>query len=461
MTARIIVADGTATTRIMMKVRLGSACHGVLTAASSAQLLQHLREGKPDLVLLASGFPDCALVDLCGLIHVEYPEVTILAIADAQVRIEALRAGAAAVLDPAADEQILLARIRGLLRDAEDVAEQVGAMREAAAPFRHAREDRVTLVADNPGRALRWRHGLQSRLHCQFRINNPEEALSLAVTGEGADLYLIAADIEGRGDGLRLLSELRSRHGSRHAAFIVATLPERSELSAIALDLGAGEVLPMDLGSGSNPEMAALAVEGQLHRKRDADRRRAETQRNMVWAMTDPLTGLHNRRFALPRLAAMAGDAIRQRRPFAVLALDLDRFKSINDRFGHPAGDAVLRDVAARIAASVPEAGMTARLGGEEFMIVLPETDEAGACDMAETIRRRIEADGIVLPQLSGGGRVRVTVSVGAAVAHPPTVDMRAETLAELSMERADRALIVAKSLGRNRVMLAQSERAA
>ncbi len=80
---------------------------------------------------------------------------------------------------------------------------------------------------------------------------------------------------------------------------------------------------------------------------------------------------------------------------------------------------------------------------------------------MAETIRRRIEADGIVLPQLSGGGRVRVTVSVGAAVAHPPTVDMRAETLAELSMERADRALIVAKSLGRNRVMLAQSERAA
>ena len=166
-------------------------------------------------------------------------------------------------------------------------------------------------------------------------------------------------------------------------------------------------------------------------------------------------------RFALPRLAAMAGDAIRQRRPFAVLALDLDRFKTINDRFGHPAGDAVLRDVAARIAASVPEAGMTARLGGEEFMIVLPETDEAGACDMAETIRRRIEADGIVLPQLSGGGRVRVTVSVGAAVAHPPTVDMRAETLAELSMERADRALIVAKSLGRNRVMLAQSERAA
>ena len=70
-------------------------------------------------------------------------EVTILAIADAQVRIEALRAGAAAVLDPAADEQILLARIRGLLRDAEDVAEQVGAMREAAAPFRHAREDRA------------------------------------------------------------------------------------------------------------------------------------------------------------------------------------------------------------------------------------------------------------------------------------------------------------------------------
>ena len=461
MTARIIVADGTSTTRIMMKVRLGAACYDVTTAADYTQLQHRLQHEKPDLLLLASGFHDYAQADLCRRLTSEYPAVPILALADPRTRVAVLRAGAAAVLEPAFNEQVLLARIRGLLRELNHQGEPVAGLCEAPSPFRHIKAERVTLVADNAARAIGWRHRLQAKLDCQFRLCDPEEALGLAAADQGADLYLIAADIEGRGDGLRLLSELRSRHGSRDAAFIVATLPDRSELSAIALDLGAGELLPMDLGSGGNAEIAALAVRSQLKRKREADLRRADAQRNILWAMTDPLTGLYNRRFALPRLAAIAGDAIRSRRPFAILALDLDRFKSINDGFGHSAGDAVLRDVAARIGAVVVEPGLTARLGGEEFLVVLPDTDESEACDLAETIRREIAARTIALPRLSGGGHVAVTISVGAAIAHPPPVGMRAEALAEMSLERADRALITAKSLGRNRVMLAQSERAA
>lgn len=462
MTARIIVADGSATSRITLKVRLGAACYEVLTAASAAELTRQLHEGRADLVLLSSGLEGRSLVDLCRMAVAERPGIAVLALAGADQRLQVLRAGAAAVLAPGVDDLMMLARIRGLLRDAD--AGSGRAMAEPAAAFCHARaeEDRVVLVADSAGRALRWRHGLQPQLgRCRFAICTPEEALSAAAAGRRADLYLIAADIEGRGDGLRLLSELRSRSGSRDAAFIVATRPDRDEFAAIALDLGAGEVLPIDLGGASDPELAALAVRGQLQRKHDADRRRAEAHRHMIWALTDPLTGLHNRRYALPRLSEVAGEAMRGGRPFAVLALDLDRFKAINDGHGHSAGDAVLSEVARRIRDAVADRGMAARLGGEEFLVVLPGCDEAGAWRVAESIRRAVGTWPVALPQLSGGGAIPVTLSAGVAVVSAPLSPMRPEFLAELSLERADRALIAAKSMGRNRVMLAQDERAA
>lgn len=456
MTARIIVADSIATTRITLKVRLVAACYEVLTAATSAQLHEQMRAGRPHLVILASGLADCPVASLCESLKAEWPGVPVLVLASAETRLDALRAGASAVLEPTVQEQMLLARIRTLLRDTD--AETWPGVAEAAANFDHQIRDHVTLVADSASRAMRWRHGLQAQLACQFAICNPDEALSAATSGQRSDLYLIAADIEGRGDGLRLLSELRARSGSRDAAFIVATRPEREELQAIALDLGAGEVLPIDLGSATDPELGALAVQGQLQRKHDSDRKRAEARRAMLWAMTDPLTGLHNRRHAMPRLVEIAAEAQRGQSDFAVMVLDLDRFKSINDRYGHAAGDAVLCGIARRLRGCVPTQGLTARHGGEEFLVVLPDCSEASAWHIAERMRLGIESNPVALPNLSGGGQVSITVSIGLAIVAAKGSNMPAEMLADLSLERADQALIRAKQLGRNRVVLARNE---
>lgn len=464
MTARILVADGVATTRITLKVRLAATCYDVLTAGTPEQLIQQARTCRPDLVILGGGFSRQSSVEICQALLSDRDCLTIpvLMLADPANRLEALRAGAAAVLDPTVDEQMLLARIRGLLRDADGMPEPQRALAEAPASFaRSASAIQISLVADGPARALRWRHLLQRRLPHRFTIHSPEEALGAVAAGRAADLYLIAADIEARGDGLRLLSELRSRSGSRDAAFVVATEANRAELSAVALDLGAGEVLPIDLGGSAGIEIAALALQGQLSRKAQNDLRRAEAQRNMLWAMTDPLTGLYNRRYALPRLTEIARDALHEAAPFAVLALDLDRFKRINDSHGHAAGDAVLCEVARRLDAVMDKDGITARLGGEEFLAVLSHTDEARAFRRAEEIRRAIEAQPILLPDLSGGGVIDVTLSIGVAIAHCGLPVAVPDRLAELSLERADRALMLAKSLGRNRVMMAQTERAA
>lgn len=464
MTARILVADGVATTRITMKVRLAAACYDVLTAGTPEQLVCQAIDATPDLIILGGGFRKQDPVEMCQnlLGSSNCATIPVLMLADPAMRLAALRAGAAAVLDPGVDEQMLLARIRGLLRDTGSGIEPQRAMAEAAASFAGATQTvEIALVADTSARALRWRHLLQRRLPHRFAIRSPEEALGAVAAGRAADLYLIAADIEARGDGLRLLSELRSRGGSRDAAFVVATEADRAELSAVALDLGAGEVLPIDLGGGTGCEVAALALQGQLSRKHESDRRRAEAQRNILWAMTDPLTGLYNRRYALPRLTEIARDALRENACFAVLALDLDRFKRINDSHGHAAGDAVLCQVARRLDTVIGKDGITARLGGEEFLAVLPATDDAAAYRRAEAIRRAIEAQPVLLPDLSGGGAVAVTLSIGVAIGRACATQDPPERLAELSLERADRALLVAKSLGRNRVMLAQTERAA
>lgn len=462
MTACILVADGNATNRITLKVRLAAACYEVITAATAQQLLVLARSERPDLILLGGGYSGDHPVDLCRRLT-EDPTtgaIPVLMLAGQDDRLEALRAGAAAILEPAMDEQMLFARIRGLLRDMDALSQSQMVMAEAPARFEPALPQ-ITLIADTAGRGLCWKHLLNQRLPYRFVINDPEEALGSAAAGQCADLYLIAADIETRGDGLRLLSELRSRNGSRDAAFVIATTPERAEINAIALDLGAGEVLPVTLGGASGIEMAALALEAQMTRKQRADLRRIEAQRNVLWAMTDPLTGLYNRRYALPRLTEIAREAMRTGHRFAVLVMDLDRFKRVNDSFGHAAGDAVLCNLARILEARIGNAGLTARLGGEEFLAILPDTDRPEACRLAEGLRRSVEANPTRLPRRLGSDTIAATLSIGVATGGAEPAALTAEALAEIVLERADQALLSAKALGRNRVMLDQTERAA
>lgn len=160
-------------------------------------------------------------------------------------------------------------------------------------------------------------------------------------------------------------------------------------------------------------------------------------------AVLDPLTGVHNRRALTDFLAREVSRAARHRRPLGLLMFDLDRFKAINDRLGHPAGDTTLRTAVARVVDLVRREDFVARYGGEEFAVVLPETgrDQAAAC--GERLRAVI-AD---RPFEAGGEKFPVTVSVGVAALNElkdPTPDGL--------IEHADARLYDAKRGGRNRV---------
>jgi two-component system cell cycle response regulator len=165
--------------------------------------------------------------------------------------------------------------------------------------------------------------------------------------------------------------------------------------------------------------------------------------------LLDPLTGAHNRRSLGEFLAREVDRAARHSRPIAVLLLDADHFKQVNDRFGHPTGDAVLRGIAERFRSAARAEDLVARYGGEEFAVAMPETGLAGAVEAAERFRRGVGAE----PFIAEGHSIAVTVSVGAAAIEAGET----RTVDEL-LQQADERMYKAKRAGRNRVIPAPSE---
>jgi diguanylate cyclase (GGDEF)-like protein len=162
-------------------------------------------------------------------------------------------------------------------------------------------------------------------------------------------------------------------------------------------------------------------------------------------ATTDRLTGIANRPAILAALFTEVERAGRYERPLAVAFADIDLFKTVNDTYGHEAGDVVLRGVAATLRANLRAADMIGRYGGEEFMVVLPETDSAAAAAIAEKLRQLVLGARHAIP---GHGVVGVTVSIGVATGVGRT--LRVEAL----VRDADAAMYSAKALGRNQVYL-------
>jgi two-component system cell cycle response regulator len=162
-------------------------------------------------------------------------------------------------------------------------------------------------------------------------------------------------------------------------------------------------------------------------------------------AITDGLTGLHNRRYMESHLETLAEQAAQRSKPLALMMLDIDFFKSINDNHGHDAGDDVLREFAVRIRKSIRGIDLACRYGGEEFVIVMPETDVHVAGMVAERLRRAIAGEPFAIDK--GSKRIEVTISIGLS-----TLETKGEPIADV-LKRADVALYRAKNDGRNRVV--------
>jgi two-component system cell cycle response regulator len=174
---------------------------------------------------------------------------------------------------------------------------------------------------------------------------------------------------------------------------------------------------------------------------------RSSNRENRRMATTDPLTGVHNRRFLMKYLPRELERSRRSDQPMAVLSCDLDHFKDINDKFGHEAGDQALQGFVKGATACIREGNdWIVRSGGEEFVIVLPDTDLAGACCVAQRLRQVLASEQIP----TSTGAVTLTVSTGASALETER-DLSEASVLDL-LRAADRGLYASKDAGRDRV---------
>lgn len=461
MAAKILIVDDVATNRIVMKVKLSEAGYQPLLAADGAACLALARRERPDLILLDQNLPGLMGTEVVAALRADpalrsVPVVMFSASNDPTALIAAFRAGADDYLTKPIDDQTLLARIRSILRAREtledftapDEAMALFGLAEAAARFRPP--GLIALVMNRPETAMQIRREVAGHLSDRVQLMTPDEALATGLAHHLVpDIFLIDADLKATSGGLRLMSELRSRSHSRHAAFCLISAQGSATPMAVAYDLGANDQVSDKIGG----EELALRLQRLLVRKREADDMRASVQDGLRLAMIDPLTGLHNRRFGLAQLAAIADTASKTMQSFAVMVVDLDRFKSVNDRWGHAAGDAVLVEVAARLAANLRVGDLLARIGGEEFLIALPGASLATAQTIAERLCQAVQERPVAL----GDARaLHVTVSIGLAIsADAPCRDPKFG-ISDI-VNRADHALLMAKSSGRNQVTISRT----
>ncbi|MFQ5783826.1 MAG: PleD family two-component system response regulator [Alphaproteobacteria bacterium] len=454
MTARVLVVDDQPLNIKVLEAKLASEYYEVVTASDGPSALAALQESHPDIVLLDIMMPGMNGFEVCErmkadrkLAHI--PVIMVTALSESEDRVRGLEAGADDFLTKPINDVALFARLRSLLRLKMALDElrlrdhtslQLGVLDDRQFNVSKGTGARV-MVAEDLERDARLITDELSRENIVTCFGSPGAALESAKSGN-YDLIIVSLDLAGS-DGLRLCSQLRSREETRHVPLLM--LLEEGDVSRLTkgFDLGVSDYLykPIDRN-----ELLARA-RSQIRHKYYQDRLRNTYQRSVSLAVTDSLTGLYNRLYLTSYLASLIDRHRTGGKPLSAAMLDIDHFKGVNDGYGHDVGDGVLRELADRLNRFVRASDLVARLGGEEFVVVMPDTDVATAEAVTGRLRCEIAGAPFVSEMIEGG--LQITVSIGVA----GLLDGGDTT--EALLKRADEALYEAKRGGRNRVIAA------
>ncbi|MGG5821852.1 PleD family two-component system response regulator [Falsiroseomonas sp. HW251] len=443
MTARVLVVDDIAANLRLLEAKLLAEYYEVGVAASGEEALAAVRDWLPDVVLLDVMMPGMDGYEVCRRLKAQsatahIPVVMVTALTDQAERVRGLEAGADDFLSKPVDDATLFARLRALLR-VKQVMDAWRLRAETARDLGVEPEDdpspdltgACALVVDpeaSGAAALAAVLSLDGLMVTSCA--DPASAWDALQTGE-QDVVLLSLSLGGP-DALRLASRLRAEATTRDIPLLLVGDAAQKGLVLRGFDLGANDhvLRPVD------PNELRARVRNQIRRKRYQERLRADLDRSLEMAVTDPLTGLRNRRYVRRHL-----EGVLRTSGAAVLVLDVDRFKAVNDTHGHAAGDAVLKEVADRVRANIRASDVVARYGGEEFLVVMSATGQEEAVIVGERLRGAIAGT----PVEAGSDRLSITASVGVAAAE-------AGASVEALVAAADSALYRAKNAGRNRV---------
>ena len=453
MTARVLVVDDIVANVKLLEARLKAEYFEVLTATSGFEALDIAARTQCDIIILDVMMPGLDGFETCRRLKADpktahIPVVMVTALDQPSDRVTGLQAGADDFLTKPIRDVALLTRVKNLVRLKRLLDELRGRAigRDPSAAGAGIAHDpatvggRVLLVDDRASSYERLRAVIAKRFDVHVHTD-PESAL-FHIADTPYDLVIVSLSLNNY-DGLRLCSQLRNLEKTRSLPLVIIADPEGDAKILRGLDMGVNDyiVRPID----PNELMARIVT--QLRRKQYADALRTSVEQTMEMAIMDRLTGLHNRSYFDTHFRTMTSQAVTRGKELSVVITDIDFFKSINDTHGHDVGDDVLREFGDRIRRSVRGADLACRYGGEEFVLVLPDSDEKAALSIAERLRARMDHDPI--PVAGGQKELSITISLGVASVRGPT------DTAEALLKRADEALYRAKREGRNRVMLA------
>ncbi|HEV2560595.1 MAG TPA: PleD family two-component system response regulator [Rhizomicrobium sp.] len=454
MTARVLVVDDILSNVKLLEAKLTAEYFDVVTAYGGLEALAKIEEHEPDIVLLDVMMPGMDGFEVCRRIKqnpksAHVPVVMVTALDQPTDRVAGLEAGADDFLTKPVDDAALFARVRSLVRlkmmtDELRMREATGQGMGLVDPAENFADGgppgRILIIEDRP-ESVAWFAAALEPAHEISAVDSFEEAV-VRVRGGDYDLIVISLGLRGF-DGLRLCSQLRSLPEGRNVPILVLVSDGDRRKLTQALEMGVNDYLTRPVDKN---ELIAR-VRTQLRKKRYAERLRHNVQLSLEMAITDQLTGLHNRRYMSRHLDTLIASAQKSGKPLAFLIMDIDYFKSVNDTHGHDIGDEVLREFASRISANVRGIDLACRFGGEEFVVVMPDTDMAFATTIAERLRKSVETNSFAISR--DPKKLNITISIGIAGS-----EGNGDT-AEALLHRADQALYRAKREGRNRVVAA------
>ena len=455
MTARVLVVDDVLPNVKLLEAKLTSEYFDVLCATSGPEALDIIQREQPDIVLLDVMMPGMNGFEACRRIKEDektahIPVVMVTALDQSSDRVAGLEAGADDFLTKPVQDIALFARVRSLvrlkvmmdeLRNREATGASLGWGSDRNAQILLDPDNTHILVVDDQEKMARKVAQALDEIGTVSYDPGGQDVAERA-RRQACDLVIVSLAMA-ETDGLRICSKLRSFEETRQLPILAIVNDGETRQLVRALEMGVNDYLirPID-----RLELIAR-VKTQIKRKRYADKLWESFHMSMQLATTDAVTGLYNRHYMTSHLETLARAAGRSSKSLSVAMLDIDHFKSINDSYGHAAGDEVLQEFARRVARNVRGVDLAARYGGEEFVVIMPDTDLEDASRIAERLRSTVSDQPFTIS--ADSEPVPVTVSLGLA-----TLGDGVATAADL-LQRADAALYQAKNDGRNRVVVA------
>lgn len=453
MTGKILIVDDAASNRMILRAMLEHDYYTILEAQDGVEALEMARSEAPDLILLDVNMPNMNGFEACRQLKskiktANIPVIMVTTAKRAEEKYEGLSAGADDFLSKPISKDILFARVRNLLRVKQmmdelhlrgEAAHELGLITQTSEDFENGIK-RLLIVAPSMEIGRTWQSEIKAQSQFVMEILTSEEAALARADDEDIDAFIVAEHLED-GVGLRLVANLRAHWNNRNLV-VLFVAQSGSEAGLRALELGASDYMmePFD------PIELTTRLRTQSKRAFFAQYLRDQFNKQLRLSVIDPLTELHNRRYMDDYFPRLLKRAERDQMDLAVMFVDLDHFKKLNDTYGHDFGDQVLAEFASRVRENLRAADLIIRYGGEEFVVITPGVSR----EEAETISGRLCRLVALTPFVTRAGEdVTVTASLGVTMVEPGETDVAA------ILKRADDAVYRSKELGRNQVNFA------